>query len=143
MQEISQLNVHYMAKFIFLFYYRLRLLMFCFLKLFFCNTRTLRGQTVHFVNYKRIPQQTKIRFIVESATLLFFFDLLCCFGFHVQIATTLYCSKLLQNRQLCGIHDKMRGIRNQLHSVKRENDRLYYNYNRTFRKIIINCKHPF
>ena len=40
--------------------------------------RTLRGQTKQFVNCKSIPQQAKIRFVAEPATLLVFFDLLCC-----------------------------------------------------------------
>ena len=48
---------------------------------------SLRGQIVYFVNCKQIPQQ---------ANLLFLFDLLCCFGFHGQIAKTLHCSKLLR-----------------------------------------------
>ena len=38
----------------------------------------------------RNPQQAKIRFVAESATLLLFFDLLCCFGFHKQIPKSLY-----------------------------------------------------
>ena len=38
---------------------------------------------------KRIPQRYKIRFVAESATLLFFFDLLCCLGFLKQILKTL------------------------------------------------------
>ena len=45
---------------------------------------------------KRTPQQAKIRFFGEFATLLLFFDLLCCFGFHKQIPKTLYRSKSLQ-----------------------------------------------
>ena len=84
----------------------------------------------------RIPQQEKIRFVPESAKLQFLFHLLCCFGFHGQIAKTLHCSKLLQKQailrkpqqnvrnpeQVCGIHEQIiiyvfvnlccRGIRN-------------------------------
>ena len=60
---------------------------------------SLRGQTVHSVHCipscKRIPQQAQIRFVAESAKLLLFFDLLCCFGFHKK-PKTLYRSKLLQ-----------------------------------------------
>ena len=58
---------------------------------------TLRGQTVHSLHFK--PQQAKISFVAESATLLLFVDLLCCFGFHKQIPKSLYCSKSLQNPQ--------------------------------------------
>ena len=50
---------------------------------------TLWGQTVYFVHCKRIPQQAKVRFVAESATLLVFFDLLRCFGFDKQIPKTL------------------------------------------------------
>ena len=57
---------------------------------------TLRGQTVHSVHGKRIPQQANIRFVAESATLLPFFDLLRCFGFYKQMPKTLYRSKLLR-----------------------------------------------
>ena len=62
------------------------------------ETPSLRGQTVHSVHCKRNSQQAKIRFIKESATLLLFFDLRCCFGFHKQISKTLYRSKLLQKQ---------------------------------------------
>ena len=82
---------------------------------------TIQGQTVHFVNCKRIPLQAKIRFLADSATLLFFFDFLCCFGFRGRIAKTLYCSKALQkqanlrnsqqnvsNREpVCGVHGRI------------------------------------
>ena len=51
---------------------------------------------MHSVNCKRIPQLAQIRFVAKSAILLHFFDLLCCFGFHKQIAKTLYRSKSLQ-----------------------------------------------
>ena len=61
---------------------------------------SLRGQTVHFVHCKRIPEHAKIRFNAESTTLLLFFDLLCCFGFHKQIAKTLYCLKSLQKQAI-------------------------------------------
>ena len=67
------------------------------------HTILLRGQTVHSVPCKWIPQQAKIRFVAKSATLLLFFDLLCCFGFQKQILKTLYCSELIQNMQICGI----------------------------------------
>ena len=50
---------------------------------------TLSDQTVHFVKYKRTPQQAKFRFFLESTTLLVFFDLLRCFGFHGKIVKTL------------------------------------------------------
>ena len=83
--------------------------------------KALRSQTVHFVNCKRIPQEAKIRFVAESASLLIFFDLLCCFGFHGQKAKTLYCSKSLQKQAtlqnlqqnvwnqepVCGIHEQI------------------------------------
>ena len=62
--------------------------------------QSLRGQTVHSVPCKRILQQAQIRFVAESATLLFFFDLLCCFWFHKQIPKTLYRSSSLQNLHL-------------------------------------------
>ena len=39
---------------------------------------------MHSLHCKRNPQQAKIRFVAKSATLLIFFDLLCCFGFHKQ-----------------------------------------------------------
>ena len=82
---------------------------------------SLRDQTVHFVNCKRIPQQAKTRYVVESATLLFFFAPVCWFGFYGQIAKTLNCSKLLQKQvtlrnpqiilwnpeQVCGIHEQI------------------------------------
>ena len=51
---------------------------------------SLRGQTVHSQHCKRNPQQANIRFVAESATLLLFFDLLCCFEFHKQIPKSLY-----------------------------------------------------
>ena len=38
----------------------------------------------------------KNRIIAESTTMLFFFDLPCCFGFHGQIAKTLYSSTSLR-----------------------------------------------
>ena len=63
--------------------------------------RTLRGQTA-FCECKRIPQQAKSRFVAESATLIFFFDLLCCFGFHEQIAKILHRSKLLRKQANLG-----------------------------------------
>ena len=47
------------------------------------------------VNFKRISQQAKIKFVAEFATLFFFFDLLFCFGFHKQIANTEYHSNSL------------------------------------------------
>ena len=56
---------------------------------------SLQGQTVYFVKSKRIPQQAEIRFIAESAKLLFL-NILCCFGFHEQLVKILYCSKALQ-----------------------------------------------
>ena len=76
---------------------------------------------MHFVNCKRIPQQAKIRFVAESATLIFFFDLLCCFGFHGRIAKTMRCSKSLEKQAtlrntqqnvcnpepVCGIHEQI------------------------------------
>ena len=58
----------------------------------FHNFKTLRGQTVHSLHCKRNPQQTKIRFVAESATLLLLFDLL----FHKQIPKSLYRSKSLK-----------------------------------------------
>ena len=61
---------------------------------------SLRGQTVQFGNCKRIPQQVEIGFVPESAKLLFFFDLLCHFGFHREIAKTLHCSQLLQKQTI-------------------------------------------
>ena len=63
-----------------------------------CESPLILGQTLRFVNCNRIPQLTKFRFVAESATLLFFFDLLCCFGFHGEKAKTLYCSKSLQKQ---------------------------------------------
>ena len=58
--------------------------------------KSLRGQTVHFVHFMRITQQAKIRFVAESTSLLLFFDLLCCYGFHKQILKTLFRKKPLQ-----------------------------------------------
>ena len=49
------------------------------------------AKTVRFVHCKRIREQASIRFVAESITLLLFFDLLCCFGTHKQIAKTLLC----------------------------------------------------
>ena len=69
---------------------------------------------MHFVHCKRIPEQAKMRFVAESTTLLLFFDLLCSFGFHKQIAKTLYCLQSLQNRQFCGICNIICGIHNQV-----------------------------
>ena len=57
---------------------------------------SLRSQTVHSVNGKRISQQAKIRFVAEPPILLLLFDLLRRFGFHKQIPKTLYRSKSLQ-----------------------------------------------
>ena len=51
-----------------------------------------------FANCKRIPPQANIGFVAESATLLFFYALLCCFGFLGQIAKTVYCAKALQKQ---------------------------------------------
>ena len=51
---------------------------------------------MHYLNCKRTPQQAKVRFVAEPATLLFLFELLCCFGFHAQIDKTLYYLKALQ-----------------------------------------------
>ena len=54
-------------------------------RVFFSNfttfLQTLRGQTVLFSYFERVPQQTKIGFDALSAKLRFFFDLLGCFGF--------------------------------------------------------------
>ena len=55
---------------------------------------------MYFVNCKRTPQKAKIWFVAESATLIFLFDLLCCFRLHGQIAKTLYCSKSLQKQAI-------------------------------------------
>ena len=52
---------------------------------------------MHFVNCKRILREAKIRFVKEAEILFLFFDLVCCFGFQKQLASTLYHSKLLQN----------------------------------------------
>ena len=76
---------------------------------------------MHSVKCTRIPQQAKIKYVAESGTLLFFFDLLCCFGFQEQIAKTLCCSKSLQKETtlrnlqpnvwnpepVCGIHEQI------------------------------------
>ena len=51
---------------------------------------------MHSEHCKRNPQQDKIRFVAESTSMLLFFDLLCFFGFHGQIAKILYRSKSLQ-----------------------------------------------
>ena len=64
----------------------------------------LRGQTVHSLHCERNKQQAKIRFVAESATLLLFFDLLCC-------CTAQNCSK---NKQICGIRNCICGIQNSL-----------------------------
>ena len=47
---------------------------------------------------KRNPQQGKIRFVAESATLLIFSDLLGCFGFNKKKPKFLYHSKLLEKQ---------------------------------------------
>ena len=52
---------------------------------------------MHFLNFKRILEQSKIRYVAKSAILLFF-CLLCCFGFHKRIAKTLCRSKLPQKQ---------------------------------------------
>ena len=49
--------------------------------------QTLRDQTVP---CKRIPQQAKIRFVAEPATLLPLFNILRCIGFHKQLDETLF-----------------------------------------------------
>ena len=46
------------------------------------NSKTSRGQTVHFVSFKRIPQQAKKRIVTELAALLF------CFIFFVILDST-------------------------------------------------------
>ena len=51
---------------------------------------------MHSLHCNGNPQQAKIRFVAESATLLLFFDLLCCLGFHKQIPKSLYRSKSLE-----------------------------------------------
>ena len=48
--------------------------------------------TTFVLNCKQFPQQVKIKFVAESAT-LFIFLLSCCFEFHKQTAKALYCSK--------------------------------------------------
>ena len=53
-----------------------------------------------FVNGRPIPQKAKITFVAEPATMLLFFDFLCCFTFHGQVAKTLYCSKSLQKQAI-------------------------------------------
>ena len=53
---------------------------------------------MHFVSMKRFPRQANKIIVAEPAGFVLFFDLLCCFGFHGQIAKTLYCSKLLQKQ---------------------------------------------
>ena len=68
----------------------------------FAIRRSIKRPNVLFVNCKQIPHQAKIRFVSESAILLLFFDLLCCFGLNKQLAETLHFSKLLQNRRICG-----------------------------------------
>ena len=86
--------------------------------------QSLRGQTVHSVPCKRILQQDQIRFVAESATLLFFFDLLCCFGFHNKYLK--HCTVQIRSETyICGSHLELRnpeqlaifaccGIRNKL-----------------------------
>ena len=72
---------------------------------------------MHSVVCKRIPQQAQIRFVAECATLLHFFDLICCFGFHKQIPKTLMfkvtpkisefaesATVFAEPRTVCGIH---------------------------------------
>ena len=58
---------------------------------------------MHSLHCKRNPQQAKNRFVAESATLLLFFDLLCCFGFHKQVPKSLYRSKSLEYGRICGV----------------------------------------
>ena len=70
--------------------------------------------TMLFVICKRIPQQAQLRFVVESATLLIFFDLLCCHIFHKQIAKTLHRSKTLMKQASLRNPQKICGIRNSL-----------------------------
>ena len=56
---------------------------------------------INYVHCKRIPQQAQIRFVVESATLLHFIDLLCCFGStnkYLKQCTVQNCSKILEKR---------------------------------------------
>ena len=53
-------------------------------------------KTVHFVNCKLIAQQKKKSDLPRNLQHCYFFYLLCCFGFHGEIAKTLRCSKLLQ-----------------------------------------------
>ena len=73
-------------------------------KCYFTIVSTLRGafcalvQTVHSAHCMWIPQQAKNSFVAESATLLLFFYLLRCFGFHKKIPKALYRSKLLQKK---------------------------------------------
>ena len=53
-----------------------------------------------------------------------------------------FCSKKTPKiiTSVCSINEKSREYGHYPHSVKRENKLLYYNYNRTFSKIIINYK---
>ena len=60
----------------------------------------LLGQNVYSLHCKRNPQQAKFRYVAESANLLLFFDLLCCFGFCKQIPKSLYRSKLLEKKPI-------------------------------------------
>ena len=62
---------------------------------------------MHSLHCKRNPQQAKIRFVAESAALLLFFDLRCCFGFlnYLNHCTAQNCSK---NRRVCGIRLHLR-----------------------------------
>ena len=57
---------------------------------------------MHLVNCRWIPQQAKITFVAESATLLLYFDLVGCFGLHKQISKTLYRSKSFQKQANLG-----------------------------------------
>ena len=84
------------------------------------KTAALRGQIVNSVHCKWIPQQAKLRFVAEFASLLLFFDLHCCFGFQKQKLRKINLLKIdpklgaiaesatvfAESRIVCGIHNQ-------------------------------------
>ena len=61
---------------------------------------SLGGETVYFVNCKRVPQQARNRFVAESATFVVSFDFFDRFQFDEHIARTLYFLQRLQQQPI-------------------------------------------
>ena len=86
------------------------------------ESKILRGQSVHSVHCKRISQQAQTRFVAEAATLLLFFDLLCCLDSANKYLKHCTVQNRSKNRWFCGIRNRISGIQNNLWNPHTNNE---------------------